>query len=807
MFIMKIPLLNSTAIIALMVLPSEAIAQASSDPQPAMTAPLPANNPDMEVVVVRGSKLPESVPGDVKPEVSIGTFEIRTSGASSLPELLQTLLPQTQSGRRRGGNRPIILVNARRIGDFSEIRALPMRAIKRVEIYPEEVALRYGFPADQKVVNIILVGQFNSTGILAAVGKSAGSERDTYALSVNGTNISTNGRTTYSVDGSQVSAVTEEDLAVSASPNAAPTNRTLLPMAQSLEVSGAIGRALPMLGEQGYGSIGIDIQSDQSESIISRATTSAGAIPTTNLRRDVANNDAKVTLNSEAVARDIRWSGILTAFSATQEIRVEGVDTAPADKADQTNVGASFDGNLAGPVKAFAAGPGSFSLNGQLSTSQLDASFRRGTSEGESQIDRSLSAISGSLSLPLASRRRSKSAIGDVSVSTNVGLSSSSDFGGSGVWGLGVNWSPTTDLQMSARYDASEQLPSLVQLGGPLTAIPGSSFYDARTNSSVRIDIISGGNGALAPEKLTDLTLGVRYAPSKIDGLNLSATYARNETEDFVGTIGVNTNAAETAFGDRYTRNRLGALVGVDNRALNLGDRTTETVSMGLSFTRNFGQAPKFLRDVVERVRKAQEENPDAAPGPGGLPAGMTPPLGFRPPSGARPDFREIAQMGKIPGGRWNIGINYAYTLDDSLILKNSDIVLDLLDGGALDTESGARHQIILNGGVNYRGFGGRLAGKWRSDSEIDTGYLGERLFVEDQLTLDLTLYASTELMPQLNMMMPFLRRSQIRFEVTNLTDSTQEVTTSSGTTPIAFQSQLIDPTGRAFRLSFKKQF
>jgi hypothetical protein len=807
MVAMKVSLFQSTAMIALFVLPSAAIAQMSSDPQSTATAPIPPNSQEMEVVVVRGSKLPESIPGDVKPEISIGTFEIRTSGASSLPELLQTLLPQTQSGRRRGGNRPIILVNARRIGDFSEIRALPMRAIKRVEIYPEDVALRYGFPADQKVVNIILVGQFNSTGIVAAVGNSAQNERDSYALSVNGTNINTNGRTTYSVDASQVSAVTEEDLDVSASPNAAPASRTLLPMAQSLELSGAIGRALPMLGEQGYGSIGIDIQSDHSESIINRVTTNSSTITSMNLRREVANNDVKVTLNSEAVAGNIRWSGIVSAFSESQEIRVESTNSDPADTADQTNVGASFDGNLAGPFKAFAAGPGAFSLNGQLSTNQLDASFRRGTSEGESQIDRSLSAISGSLSLPLSSRRRAKSAIGDISISTNLGLSSSSDFGGSGVWGLGFNWSPTTDLQMSARYDASEQLPSLVQLGGPLTAIPGSSFYDARTNSSVRLDIISGGNRGLSLEKQTDLTLGVRYAPSKIEGLNLSATYARNETQDFVGTIGINTRAAETAFGDRYTRNQLGTLVGVDNRPLNLGDKTTETLSLGLSFTRNFGQAPKFLRDMVERVRKAQEENPDASPDPGGLPAGMTPPPGFKSPSGSRPDFREIAQMGKIPGGRWNVGINYAYTLDDSLILKNSNVALDLLDGSALDTDSGARHQIILNGGVNYRGFGGRLAGKWRSDSDIDTGYGSERLLVQDQLTMDLTIYASTELMPQLNVMIPFLRRSQIRFEVTNLTDSTQEVSTSMGLTPTAFQSQLINPTGRAFRLSFKKQY
>jgi outer membrane receptor protein involved in Fe transport len=56
-------------------------------------------------------------------------------------------------------------------------------------------------------------------------------------------------------------------------------------------------------------------------------------------------------------------------------------------------------------------------------------------------------------------------------------------------------------------------------------------------------------------------------------------------------------------------------------------------------------------------------------------------------------------------------------------------------------------------------------------------------------------------------MMVPFLRGAQIRFDVDNLTDSEQKVTTSAGAIPTPYQSRLIDPTGRAFKLSLKKQF
>ena len=302
--------------------------------------------------------------------------------------------------------------------------------------------------------------------------------------------------------------------------------------------------------------------------------------------------------------------------------------------------------------------------------------------------------------------------------------------------------------------------------------------------------------------------MGATFAPLQIEGLNLSLTYARNKTEDYIGSIGVNTRAAETAFSSRYQRNSAGTLIGQDTRALNLGDRTTETVSFGLSYSRNFGQAPQFLRDIVSKVQKAQDENPDATTLPGGLPPGITPPPGFKPPpGGSPPDFNQLMQAAKIPGGRWNIGLNYAYTLDDTLILKNSGVKLDLLDGGALDTEMGRRHRLTLDGGINYRGIGGRLAAIWKGESEIATGYGAERLFVDDQATLDLSLFATTDLMPQLNMAVPFLNGAQIRFEINNLTDSERKVTNSAGLIPTAYQSELLEPEGRSYKLSLKKQF
>ncbi|MFN7611387.1 MAG: ABC transporter ATP-binding protein, partial [bacterium] len=95
----------------------------------------------------------------------------------------------------------------------------------------------------------------------------------------------------------------------------------------------------------------------------------------------------------------------------------------------------------------------------------------------------------------------------------------------------------------------------------------------------------------------------------------------------------------------------------------------------------------------------------------------------------------------------------------------------------------------------------------WKGEGEIATGYGTERLFVDDQATLDLSLFASTDLMPQLNMAVPFLNGAQIRFEINNLTDSERKVTNSTGLVPTAYQSGLLEPEGRSYKLSLKKQF
>jgi len=127
--------------------------QAQSQPQDE------SESPDSDIVVTGEQR--GQVPGDIKPEIQLSPADVRAYGVSSISELLNELSPQTRSDRGSGGA-PVVLLNGRRISNFSEIRDIPTEAIERVDILPEEVALKYGYRADQRVVNFVLRQRFRS---------------------------------------------------------------------------------------------------------------------------------------------------------------------------------------------------------------------------------------------------------------------------------------------------------------------------------------------------------------------------------------------------------------------------------------------------------------------------------------------------------------------------------------------------------------------------------------------------------------------------------------------------------------------
>src|SRR5829696_1344404 len=229
-----VPLRASTAagLVLALAVPAHAQEQVASPPaaSPATTQPQEQTEPvpngevdeygeEGEAIVVTGIRR-GSVVGDIPPENVLGTRDVRATGATDITELLEALAPQIGSARGRGGERPVLLLNGKRISSFREMRDIPTEAIERVEILPEEVALKYGYRADQRVVNIVLRERFRSTvatlgGKVATEGGHASGTADVTRLM-----IQRNGRTQLNLhaEGNTMLTEAERDIVLESVP-------------------------------------------------------------------------------------------------------------------------------------------------------------------------------------------------------------------------------------------------------------------------------------------------------------------------------------------------------------------------------------------------------------------------------------------------------------------------------------------------------------------------------------------------------------------------------------------------------------
>lgn len=168
-----------------------------------------AEDVEAEEIVVSAGRVRGSVRGNIPPQVEMTPADIASYGVGSIDELLLELAPQTTSAS--GGSSPVVLLNGRRIANFLEIRNIPTEAIRKVEILPEEVALRYGYRPDQKVVNFVLRERFRTTEVEleGAMPTDGGTSKQDFEL--NYLSLTPHGRLNLSVEYERESALFEDE--------------------------------------------------------------------------------------------------------------------------------------------------------------------------------------------------------------------------------------------------------------------------------------------------------------------------------------------------------------------------------------------------------------------------------------------------------------------------------------------------------------------------------------------------------------------------------------------------------------------
>ena len=139
---------------------SPVLAQTAGEP-PAPEPEYEESYDSEEIVVTASQTEYGAVLGDAKPELRFNAGDVMSFGVSSIGELLEELSPQVDGGTEA----PVFLLNGKRLKNIGEIRRYPARAIMRVDVFPPDVAVRYGYAPTQKVLNIVLRPRFRENSV------------------------------------------------------------------------------------------------------------------------------------------------------------------------------------------------------------------------------------------------------------------------------------------------------------------------------------------------------------------------------------------------------------------------------------------------------------------------------------------------------------------------------------------------------------------------------------------------------------------------------------------------------------------
>lgn len=732
-----------------------------------------------------------SVIVDVAPERTFSPIDIRAFGASTVEELLDGLGPQISSSRGRQDSGPVTLLNGRRVSNFLEVARIPTEAIERVDIFPEELALSYGYRADQKVVNIVTFERFRSTVAQVAAALPTEGGRETGSGSASQFAIRGDTRFSFGADYSGARRLLESDRNVrqlSETPDAGQF-RTLLPQTERIALNGLVSAALL----NGVSStINGRFETVESESLIGQGR--AGA-----LERD--SRTRTLQLGTTQSGQSGRWLWNFTGnYNRASSSTLTDVGDTIAGREEARSVSALTTAELvlAGPLLDLPAGPISASLRGGAGARDFSSTSLRSGKEQNVRLSRDTGALQASLSLPILSSRADGPDLGSLSANVNLELEHLSDFGRLQTFSYGMSWAPFRAISLTASVTREEGAPTVEQLGGPLVVTPNVRTFDFTRREVVDITRTFGGNRDLLSDDRRVISLGLNVRPLSDTDLAFSMDYVATRIDDPIASFPIATPELEAAFPDRFTRDGQGRLLQIDGRPLNFAGSSQKQLRSGINFTRPLGSTPPLpsgMQSVGTRFYPSETEMRRRFP-PGTQMTVVDP---------GSPMARRFETM----TSRLFFSLYHTWRLEDEILLSPGGPQLDLLDGDALDVRGGARrHELEFQAGAFRRGLGARITVSWQSDAEVRSagGPAGDLAFSE-LTTVNLNLFAN--LADQFGGVNApaWLRGSRATISITNLFNERQSVRDEAGATPITYQPAYLDPLGRVFSISLRKVF
>ena len=825
---------------------TNASAQAS-DPREAGPDDQPDGRPEIVVTGSRGSAIT-----DIAPIATLDAAAVAATGASTMPELLQAIRGSTQGA---DGGEPIFLLNAQRVSGYQEIGSLPPEAIEKVEVLPEQAALKFGFPPTRRVVNFITKRPFRQIQLRGTAGTTTRAGSATEKANVDLTRLRGDGRLTLALEYGHTGSVLQSERNIDPDP--------FIPfdaIGNVLGIGGEIDPALSAAAGQAVTIAGVpDNPADR--------TSLAGYVAGANrprlfdlgpYRTLAPEND---TVKAQAVVADRiggTLAGSLTLSAEQSRDRSLGGLAAATLFVPESNPSSPFaepvlldrylieTGVLAQSQTTTTLSAG-FTLRGAISGWRWDVTGTFNQKQIDSRAERGIdmtaanAAIAGGANpfLPLdasllgnrlidLARQRTRSA-GVKAVVTNTPVRLPAG-----------RATVTATLEADhASADSSTRGPNPFDLhlargrveGGIAVDLPLASrredvlpfIGELSFNASFNARAV-GGFGSLS-----DRTYGINWGP--IDGVQLLANVRHSEVapdmaQQSTPVVRVE-NVAIFDFGNGRTE--LVTLVQGGNPDLLAERRVTRSLTLSVKpFAKQELRLGATYQETTIRDQtgtvyaltpRTEADLPDLFTRD---PAGRLVSVAYRPINFSLERQRTLnftlnangrigkapppPQPGKppLPQANYYGGLGPSIRLSDRLQLRPGAPELDLLRGDTIAGWSAPRVSGYAYGGINYLGNGMNFNGWYGGASRVRSADPAGDLHFSPILKINVGAYLSVH---------HFLKdeewtsHMQLRLDVTNLTDDRQNVRDGNGDIPNRFQRDYLDPIGRTVTLSLRKLF
>ncbi|HUD28663.1 MAG TPA: hypothetical protein VMQ93_07310 [Novosphingobium sp.] len=556
--------------------------------------------------------------------------DIASYGVNSIEELLDAISPQTGSGRGRGDGRPVMLLNGQRISSFREMRSIPPEAIRRLEVLPEEVALRFGYSPNQRVVNIILKDQFAAVTTSGEYNRPTSGGYDDYELEGGLFRIAGPRRFNVNAKLNETSMLTEDERDVIQEPSRVPDvagdpdparYRSLAAKDSELVLEGTMTQGI---GENGLGG-SITVTGGYTRS----QTTSLSGLDTLTLtnpagesavrtlpdpltNRSVSDTfeggfgyntmigDWQLSATANATYADSntrvdrrRDTSALVDAAAAGDLAIDGalpfVPGAGVDVARTRQLTLSNLATISGKPFMLPAGEANLTVKAGY---DFDRSVSADTRNSFGSISLKRGDVLGgvNLALPVTSKGEDfLGAVGDITLNFSGGLDHLSDFGTLKDWSAGLTWSPTDKLTLQASYIVDEAAPKLTQLAAPNIVTYNVAVYDFTREQTSLVTVTSGGNPDLRKETQRDWKISAQWQLPFLQRSNLIVEYFRNHSSDVTQSFPLLTPAIEAAFPNRVTRDEDGNLIAIDRRPVTYDDVRSSSMRWGLNLSGSLG--------------------------------------------------------------------------------------------------------------------------------------------------------------------------------------------------------------------------